>query len=119
MLYHTADSILDALDRNHESVIVGRLSGESIYAEAAKIIRDQQLEIKRLMLECQRLRIACGPSEMIESDYIPDDEWGSNGSLETKNAVDDLAPPKPPRPQIEFVWDGFFKTTIRKAAGGE
>lgn len=48
MFYHTVDSILDALDRNHEAVIAGRLSGESLYAEAAKIIREQHAEIERL-----------------------------------------------------------------------
>jgi len=48
MFYHTVDSILDALDMNHEYVIAGRLSGESLYAEAAKIIRGQQAEIERL-----------------------------------------------------------------------
>ena len=46
--------------------------------ECYRTIRDavESDEVQRLLTECRRLRIKCGPSEMIESDYVPDNEGG-------------------------------------------
>lgn len=38
-------------------------------------LQGQQAEIERLRAEVRRLRIKCGPSEMIESDYVGRPGW--------------------------------------------
>ena len=35
-----------------------------------RLLKKKDEEIKKLLSECSRLRIKCGPEEMIESDYM-------------------------------------------------